>query len=147
MQSGWHDFESWREHHRDLLREAEERRFARAARPGWKERFAEYVGLVGRFVERVLGAGIRVVPSRRAFPPDEELAAPGAGLVEAIVEDRARAPRSSSVIELHREAEGFVIREVDLGSGEDILYLSTEEPEWAVWIWEQKIQRSPETRA
>jgi hypothetical protein len=40
---------------------------------------------------------------------------------------------------LHREGEGFVIREVDLGTGDHILYLSTEEPEWAAWIWEQKI--------
>jgi hypothetical protein len=77
MQGGWHDFEGWREHHRDLLREAEERRFARAARPGWRERSGEYLGLVGRFLERVLGAGIRVVPSRKAFPPDEEVATPG----------------------------------------------------------------------
>jgi hypothetical protein len=50
------------------------------------------------------------------------------------------------VIELHREAEGFVIREVDLSTGENILYLPTGEPEWATWIWEQKIQRSPEAQ-
>lgn len=146
MQGGWHDFEGWREHHRDLLREAEVRRFARAARPAWRERSGEYLGLVGKFLERVLGAGIRVVPSRKAFPPDEEVATPGVGLVEAIVEDSARPLRSSSVIELHREAEGFVIREVDLSTGEHILYLSTGEPEWATWIWEQKIQRSPEAQ-
>ena len=49
--------------------------------------------------------------------------------------------RSSSVIEFHREAGGYVIQEVDLGTGDSILYLSTEEPEWAAWIWEQKIHR------
>jgi len=36
------------------------------------------------------------------------------------------------------KAEGYVIREVDLGTGDHILYLATEEPEWAAWIWEQK---------
>jgi hypothetical protein len=46
--------------------------------------------------------------------------------------------RSSSVIEFHQEEEGYVIREVDLGTGDHILYLSTEEPEWAAWIWERK---------
>jgi hypothetical protein len=81
-----------------------------------------------------------VVPSRKALPPDEEVAAPatGTGLVEAIVDESAAPLRSSSVIELQREAEGYVIREVDLGTGDNILYLSTEEPEWAAWIWERK---------
>ena len=46
--------------------------------------------------------------------------------------------RSSSVLELHREGDGYVIREVDLCTGDHILYLSTEEPEWAAWIWERK---------
>jgi hypothetical protein len=146
LHGGWHDFDSWREHHRDLLREAEARRLAREGRPGCKERFGEYLGLFGRFLDGLLGAGRRVVPSRNAFPPDEEVATSRPGLVEAIVEDRARPVRSSSVIELHREADGFVIREVDLGTGENTLYLSTEEPEWAAWIWEQKIHRSPEAQ-
>jgi hypothetical protein len=45
------------------------------------------------------------------------------------------------VIELHREGGGYVIREVDLGTGDHILHLSTEEPEWAAWMWERKIHR------
>ena len=59
-------------------------------------------------------------------------------MLEAVFEEGAPSVRSSSVIELHREGEGYVIREVDLGTGDHILYLSTEEPEWAAWIWEQK---------
>jgi hypothetical protein len=56
-----------------------------------------------------------------------------AGLVEAQV-------RPSSVIEFHQEVEGYVIREVDLGTGDHILYLSTEEPERAAWIWERTVR-------
>jgi hypothetical protein len=82
----------------------------------------------------------RVVSPPRAFPPDEEIAPSeaGSGLVEAVFEERAPRVHSSSVIELHREGEGYVIREVDLGTGDHVLYLSTEEPEWAAWIWERK---------
>ncbi len=143
MQGGWHDFEIWREHQRDLLGEAEAQRLARAARPDWRERLGRCRHLLERFGGRVLGLGGRVVPSSKVFPPDEGVApsGKGAGLVEAIIEERARPLRSSSVIELHREAEGYVIREVDLGTGDNILYLSTEEPEWAAWIWERKIHR------
>jgi hypothetical protein len=140
MQGGWHDFEIWSGRQRDLLGEAEAQRLARVARPDWRERLGKYRSLLDGFGGRILGLGRRVVPTRKAFPPDEEVAAPGpgAGLVEAIIDERARPPRSSSVIELHREAEGYVIREVDLGTGDSILYLSTEEPEWAAWIWERK---------
>ena len=134
MQGGWHDFDIWRERHRDLLGEAEARRLARAARPDWKERLERYRSLLEGFGGRILGLGRRAVPSRKAFPPEEEVVASGTevGLVEAQV-------RSSSVIEFHQEEEGYVIREVDLGTGDHILYLSTDEPEWAAWIWEQKI--------
>jgi len=140
MQRGWHDFEIWKEHQRGLLGEAEAQRLARAARPDWSERFGEYRRLLDRFSGRLLGLGRRVIPSRRALPPVEEVATPatGTGLVEAIIDERARPLRSSSVIEFQREAEGYVIREVDLGTGDNILYLSTEEPEWATWIWERK---------
>ncbi len=140
MQGGWDDFDIWREHQRDLLREAEARRLARAARRDWRERLGKYRDLLDRLIGRTLGLGQRVVPSRAGFPPDEEVApsGTGAGLVEAVFEERAPRVRSSSVIELHREGEEFVIREVDLGTGDHILYLSTEEPEWAAWIWERK---------
>jgi hypothetical protein len=143
MQGGWHGFEIWRERQRGLLEEAEARRLARVARPNWRERLGKYRGLLERFGGGIMGFGRRVVPSRKAFPPDEEVATSGtgAGLVEAIIEERARPLRSRSVIEFHREAEGYVIREVDLGTGDNILYLSTEEPEWAAWIWERKIHR------
>jgi hypothetical protein len=89
-----------------------------------------------RFSGRIPGLGRQVVLSHRTFPPDEEVAPSGmeAGLVEAQV-------RSSSVIEFHQEEEGYVIREVDLGTGNHILYLSTEEPEWAAWIWERTTHR------
>jgi hypothetical protein len=60
--------------------------------------------------------------------------------VEAIFEERARPVRSSSVLEFNREGAGYVIREVDLGTGDHILYLSAEEPEWAAWTWERKTQ-------
>ena len=140
MQSGWHDFEIWKEHQRGLLGEAEARRLARAVRPDLSESLGKYYRLVDSFAGRILGLGRWVVPSRKALPPDEEVAAPatGTGLVEAIVDESAAPLRSSSVIELQREAEGYVIREVDLGTGDNILYFSTEEPEWAAWIWERK---------
>jgi hypothetical protein len=140
MQGGWHDFDVWREHQRDLLREAEARGFARTARPDWRERLSEYWGLFDRFVSRISGLGRRVASSRRVFPPDEEInpSGSGAGLMEAVFEEGDRPVRSSSVIELHREGEGYVIREVNLSTGDHILYLSTEEPDWAAWIWEQK---------
>ncbi len=136
MQGGWHDFDIWRERRKDLLGEAEAQRLARAARPDWRGRLEKYHPLLDWFGAGILGFGREVVSSRKAFPPDEEVVSPGmeVGLVEAQVS-------SSSVIEFHREAEGYVIQEVDLGTGENILYLSTEEPEWAAWIWEQKIHR------
>jgi hypothetical protein len=140
MQGGWHDFEIWREHQRDLLREAEAQRFARAARPGWKECLGKYRGLLDRFAGNVLGLGRGVSPSYLTSPPDEELAPSetGARLVEAIFEESTPRVRAGSVIELHRDGEEYVIREVDLGTGNHILYLLTEEPEWAAWIWERK---------
>jgi hypothetical protein len=138
MQGGWDDLDIWRERQRDLLREAEVRRFVQAARPDWRERLGKYRGLLDRFAGTILGLGRRVSPSRGAFPPDEEVASSGAGLVEAIFEEKVPRLRSGSVIELHRGEEGYVIREVDLGTGDHILYLSTEEPEWAAWIWDQK---------
>jgi hypothetical protein len=141
MQGGWHDFDYWKERQRDLLGEVEEQRLARAQRPGWTERVKDYRRLLSRFMNGIRGLSRRTVPSQGAFPPDEEVTSSGAraGLVEAIFEGGAPSARSSSVIELHREGEGFVIREVDLGTGDHILYLSTEEPEWAAWVWEQKI--------
>ena len=140
MQGGWHDFEIWKEHQRGLLGEAEARRLVRAVRPDLGESLGKYYRLLDSVAGRILGLGRRVVPSRTtALPPDEELATPATGLMEAIIDERARPLHSSSVIELHREAEGYVIREVDLGTGDNILYLSTEEPEWAAWIWERKI--------
>jgi hypothetical protein len=134
MQEGWHDFDIWRERQRGILGEAEARRLVRGVRPNWRGRFGRYLGLLDRFSARILGLGGEVISSHRAFPPNEEVApsAAGSGLVEAQV-------RSSSVIEFHQEEEAYVIREVDLGTGDDILYLSTEEPEWAAWLWERKI--------
>ena len=134
MQGGWHEFDYWRERQRDLLREAEAQRLART------EDLGIYRRLLSSFADGIKGLGRRAVSSRGVFPPDEEVAPSGAraGLVEAIFEDGSAAVRSSSVIELHHEGEGYVIREVDLGTGDHILYLSTEEPEWAAWIWEQK---------
>ncbi len=133
MQGSWHDFDVWREHQRDLLREAEARRLARAAHSDWRDHLSKYLDLLERFTDRILGLGQRVSPSCGTFPPDEEVASwgIGAGLVEAQV-------RSSSVIEFHQEEEGYVIREVDLGTGDHLLYLSTNEAEWAAWIWERK---------
>ena len=136
MRGGWHDFDIWRGRHRDLLGEAEAQRLARAARPAWRERLGKYRSVLDWFSGRIPGLGRQVFPSLRPFPPEEEVVPSGteARLVEAQV-------RSSSVIEFHQEEEGYVIREVDLGTGDHILYLSTEEPEWATWIWEQKIHR------
>jgi hypothetical protein len=133
MKGAWDDFDIWRQRQRDFLREAEANRLARAGHPDLKDRLGKYYRLLDGFAGRVLGLGRRVVPSHEALPPDEEVARSGrgAGLVEAHV-------RSSSVIEFHQEEEGYVIREVDLGTGDHILYLSTEEPEWAAWIWERK---------
>jgi hypothetical protein len=136
MQGGWHDFDIWRERRRDLLGEAEARRLARVARPDWRGCLEKYRPLLDWFSGGIPRLGRRSEPPRKAFPPVEEVLSSGteAGLVEVQV-------RSSSVIELHQEEEGYVIREVDLGTGDNILYLSTEEPEWAAWIWEQKIHR------
>ncbi len=143
MQGGWHDFDYWRGRQRDLLEEAEARRLARRGRPGWTEQLRNYSKLLSTFTSRIRGLARRAVPSWRVFPPDEEVAPSEGmcGLVEAVFEERAPLVRSSSVIELHREGEGYVIREVDLGTGDHILYLATEEPEWAAWIWEQKTHR------
>ena len=135
MRGSWHDFEIWKERRRDLLGEAEARRIARAARPPWRERLEKYLRLLDRVGERILGHGTEAVPSQRAYPQVEDVAPSGmrAGLVEAQV-------RPSSVIEFHQEVEGYVIREVDLGTGDHILYLSTEEPERAAWIWERTVR-------
>ena len=143
MQGGWHDFDYWRERQRDLLREAEAQRLVRTTRPGWRERLENRRQLLSRFADSIKGLGRRAVSSRDAFPPDEEVAPSGAqaGLVGAVFEERAPWVRSGSVIELHRDGEGYVVREVDLGTGDHILYLATEEPEWATWIWEQKTHR------
>ena len=143
MQGGWHDFDYWRGRQGDLLEEAEARRLVKRRRPSWTEQLGNYSKRLSTFASRIRGLGRRGVSSRGAFPPDEEVAASGtrAGLVEAILEEGAPSVRSGSVIELHREGEGYVIRQVDLGTGDHILYLSTEEQEWAAWIWEQKIQR------
>ena len=143
MQGGWHDFDYWRGRQRDLLEEAEARRLARRRRPGWTEQLGNYSKLLSTFTSRIRGLGRRAVSSRGVFPPDEEVtpSGGGCGLVEAVFEKRAPLASSSSVIELHREGEGYVIREVDLGTGDHILYLATEEPEWAAWIWEQKTHR------
>ena len=136
MQDGRHDFDIWRERQRDLLSEAEAQRLARVSRPDWRERLGKYRRLLDEFAGEFSGLGSVVTPSHRAFPPDEEIAPSGVG--EGLVEAQVR---SSSVIEFHREGEGYVIREVDLGTGDHTLFLSTEEPEWAAWIWEQKTHR------
>lgn len=143
MQGGWHDFDIWRGRQREFLKEAEARRLARVGRPDWTERFGDYRRLLSRFADRIIGLGRRLVSSREVVPPDEEVVPSGgrSGLVEAIFEDRDPSVRSSSVIEFHREGDGYVIREVDLGTGDHILYFSTEEPEWAAWIWERKTHR------
>ena len=143
MQGGWHDFDYWRERQRELLREAEAQRLARTGRPSRPERLGKYRPLLSSVADTIKGLGRLLVSSPRVFPPDEEVAQSGArsGLVEAVFENKVSLVHSSSVIELHREGEGYVIRQVDLGTGDHILYLSTEEPEWAAWIWEQKIHR------
>jgi hypothetical protein len=140
MQGGWHDFDYWRERQRDLLGEVEEQRLARTRRPDWTERLEVYRCLLSRFINGIRRLSRRTIPSQGAFPPDEEVTSSEAraGLVEAVFEEGDPSIRSGSVIELHQEGEGFVIREVDLGTGDHILHLSTEEPEWAAWIWEQK---------
>src|SRR5215211_3009395 len=139
MQGGWHDLDIWRERQRDLLREAEARRISRTRRPDWMERLGGYRRVLNGFTGAMRGLGRRIA-SRRVFPPDEEITPSRAesGLVEAIFEERACPVPSSGVIGFHREGEGYVIREVDLGTGDHILYLSTEEPEWAARIWDQK---------
>jgi hypothetical protein len=138
MQGGWHDLDLWRERQRDLLREAEARRISRTGRPDWIERLGGYRRVLSGFTGVIRGLGRRIA-SRRVFPPEEITPSRAeSGLVEAIFEERACPVPSSSVIEFHREGEGYVIREVDLGTGDHILYLSTEEPEWAAWIWDQK---------
>jgi hypothetical protein len=139
MQGGWHNFDIWRERQRDLLREAEARRLAQAGRPAWKERLGDYHGLFDKITGWFRETGRQVTPSGRGFPPDEEVVPSGArpGLVAAIFEERFHPARTSSVIEFHREGEGYVIREVDLGTGDHLLYLSTERPEWAAWLWER----------
>jgi hypothetical protein len=140
MQGSLHDLDVWRERHRSLLREAEAQRLARAARPALRERLGRHLGLLEWFADKVVGLGRRVSPHYVTIPTDEEVtpSGTGAGLVEAIFEEKAPRVRAGSVIELHRDGEEYVIREVDLGTGDHILYLSTEEPEWAAWIWERK---------
>ncbi len=143
MQGGWHDFDSWRERQRDLLREAEAQRLARTGRPDRPDRLGRYRPLLSSVADAIKGLGRRVVSFPGAFPREEEVAPLGgrSGLVEAVFENKVPLVRSSSVIELHKEGEGYVIRQVDMGTGDNILYLSTEEPEWAAWIWERKIHR------
>jgi len=140
MQGGWHDFDYWRERQRDLLKEAEAQRLVRARRPSRTERLGKYWLLLSSVANMIKGLGRREVSSRVPFPPDEEVVPLGgrSELVEAVFENKVPLVRPSSVIELHREGEEYVIREVDLGTGDHILYLSTEEPKWAAWFWEQK---------
>jgi hypothetical protein len=133
----WYDFEASRERQRDFLREAEARRLARAAKArGARAGSRLFAALDGR-IRELMGP---LMPAGKEIPPDEESTVLSArhGLVDAVFEEGVRSVRSSSVIEFRREAEGYVIREVDLLTGDDVLYLSTEEPEWAAWIWRQK---------
>ncbi len=125
----------------EFLREAEMRRLARAGGPDWTTHLGGYRPLLSGFVGRILSVGEYAASSPAALPTSGEVVPSGAGLVEAVFEERTRPIRSSSVIEFHREGEGYVIREVDLGTGDHILYLNTEEPNWAAWIWEQKTRR------
>jgi hypothetical protein len=125
----------------DFLREAETRRLARAGRPDWATHLGGYRRLLSTFVGRILGLREYAASSPAALPTSGEVVPSGAGLVEAVFAKRTRPIRSNSVIEFHREGEGYVIREVDLGTGDHILYLNTEEPNWAAWIWEQKTRR------
>ena len=139
MHGGPYEFDVWKERQREFLREAETRRLARTKRPGWVSHLNHYRRVMSGFVGSILGLGVRAASSRAALSTSGEVVLSGAGLVEAVFEEGASTTRSSSVIEFHREGEGYVIREVDLGTGDNILYLITEEPEWAAWIWEQKI--------
>jgi hypothetical protein len=129
MHGAWYEFDIWRQRQSDLLGEAEAHRLARAARPVSRDRLGRYYRRLESFAGGILGRGL--VPSRRGIPAEEEVALSGAGLVEALV-------GSSSVIELHQEEQGYVIREVDLSTGDHLLYLCTEEPECAAWIWARK---------
>jgi hypothetical protein len=141
VHGGPYEFDVWKERQREYLREAETRRLARAGRPGWTSYLGDYRRLLSGFVGRILRLGEYAASPLAALPTSGEVVPSGAGLVEAVFEERTRSVRSSSVIEFHREGEGYVIREVDLGTGNHILYLNTEEPEWAAWIWEQKTRR------
>jgi hypothetical protein len=140
MRGDWHDVDVWREHQRALLREAQMQWFAQTRRPELMEHLRKYRRLLSGFTGTIWELGRRVAPFRRAFPLDEEVnsSRAGSGLVEAVFEERGHPGHSSSVIEFHQEGEGYVIREVDLDTGDHILYLSTEEPEWAPWTWERK---------
>ena len=69
MQGGWHDFDIWKERQRDLLREAEARRLARAGHPAWKERLGDYHGLFDKITGWFRETGRQVTPSGRGFPP------------------------------------------------------------------------------
>jgi hypothetical protein len=142
MHGCWHDFEASRERQRDILREAEALRLARTVRVhGGRPRWSSGpLGVIGAKIRAYLR---RLAPSGNALPPDNQTAVSGAdnGSAGAVFEEGVYSLRPSSVIELRREAEGYVVHEVDLLTGDDVLYLSTEEPEWAAWIWTQKTRR------
>ena len=129
MHGAWYEFDIWRQRQSDLLREAEAHRLARTAHSDLRDRLGRYYRVLESFAGRILGRG--VVPSQRGFPAQEGVAPSGAGLVEAQV-------ASSSVIEFHHEEQRYMIREVDLSTGDHLLYLCTEEPECAAWIWARK---------
>jgi hypothetical protein len=144
MHGCWHDFEASRERQRDILREAEVRRLARAAGKKPRETRPWSALRLLRALDGKLREFLRpLVPTGGEIPPEDEAAVPSAGdgLVGAAFEEGVYSLRPSSVIELRREAEGYVVHEVDLLTGDDVLYLSTEEPEWAAWIWNQKTRR------
>ena len=42
MQGDWHDVDVWREHQRDILREAQMQRFAQTRRPELMEHLRKY---------------------------------------------------------------------------------------------------------
>lgn len=142
MYGSWYDFEASRERQKDILREAEARRLARATGPrGGRSRGS--FGPLG-----VLGAKIRaylrrLAPSGKAIPPDKQITVSitGYGPAGAVFEEGVYSLRPSNVIEFRREAEEYVVHKVDLLTGEDVLYHSTEKPEWAAWIWTQKTRR------
>lgn len=140
MHGGWYDIEASRERQRDFAREAEAQRLARAAAKARGGRAGSHYRLLGAIDERIRTFLGRLTPAGGEILPDNETAvsSTGHGLVGAVFEEGICSERSSSVIEFRREAEGYVIREVDLLTGDDVLYLSTEEPEWAAWIWRQK---------